>query len=190
MPRRQRLRIGRITPGNPYRGFEFPRGTIEPRVFVRALLAIELGGHAPRDRLAAATAAAAAGPVRPHAGPGLGQQESNRARGATTEPRPAETAPGSEQRRQRQPARRRAGRHSGSDDTTGPGSIWPAPAPGVRTGLVPTAGGAAPARSDAALRVAAGHTALCPDNVFQEAARPAGHAASPADADSWFPWWD
>ncbi|MEV8100733.1 DUF6420 family protein [Kitasatospora sp. NPDC085879] len=51
-------------PGNPYRGFEFPRGTIEPRVFVRALLAVELGDHTPLDRLTAA-ATAAAGPVRP-----------------------------------------------------------------------------------------------------------------------------
>ncbi|MFC5644992.1 DUF6420 family protein [Kitasatospora cinereorecta] len=46
------------------RTFEVRNGTIELRVFVRALLAIELGDHTPVDRLTAA-ATAAAGPVRP-----------------------------------------------------------------------------------------------------------------------------
>ncbi|WP_431675981.1 DUF6420 family protein [Kitasatospora sp. KL5] len=59
----------RFSPGSPYLGYEFPLGTIAPRVFVRALLAIELGDHTPLDRLTAA-ATQAAGPVRPAQTPG------------------------------------------------------------------------------------------------------------------------
>ncbi|GAA2155547.1 hypothetical protein GCM10009760_55590 [Kitasatospora kazusensis] len=54
----------RFASGNVHRCFEFPQGAIELRVFVRALLCVELGDHTLLDRLVAA-AAEAAGPVRP-----------------------------------------------------------------------------------------------------------------------------
>ncbi|WP_344589044.1 DUF6420 family protein, partial [Kitasatospora paracochleata] len=48
----------RFAPGNIYRGFEVRHGTIALRMFVRALLAIELGDHTLLDRLTAAATAA------------------------------------------------------------------------------------------------------------------------------------
>ncbi|GAA2741978.1 DUF4253 domain-containing protein [Kitasatospora cinereorecta] len=49
---------------------------------------------------------------------------------------------------------------------------------------------APPRTTDDALRVAAEHTALCPDNVFQGVGSLTGYAASLVGADSWFLWWD